>query len=135
MYLPGISKELYICCKLLLSIWFCVYANNTLSFSTKQKTVFIPTLLHHDYYHFWINIWVNITRTGIQCLVVSFFCRWKQYSCLHNLGPNKVSKNNLNFFNAPRVIIYPTYFSKLYLDPYYGDDKIGTQVGTIFPSW
>ena len=39
------------------------------------------------------------------------------------------------FFNAPRVIIYPTYFSKLYLDPNYGDrstvftDKIQTELG------
>ena len=40
-----------------------------------------------------------------------------------------------HFFNTEQVIIYPTYFSKLYLDPYYGDrstvftDKIQTESG------
>ena len=44
-------------------------------------------------------------------------------------------------FKGAQVNIYPTYFLKLYLDPYYGDrstvftDKIGTQLGTEFPSW
>ena len=29
-------------------------------------------------------------------LIVSVFCRWKQYSCLHNLGPNRVSKSRFD---------------------------------------
>ena len=41
-------------------------------------------------------------------------------------------------FNNAQVIIYPTYFSKLYLDQNYGDrstvftDKIQTQLGINF---
>ena len=44
-------------------------------------------------------------------------------------------------FSTLKVIIYPTYFSKLYLDPNYEDrntvftDKTRTQLGTKFLSW
>ena len=79
-------------------------------------------------------------------LILSVFCRWKQYSCLHNFLKNlkiwkiysnfQIVQKNLKFiFNTEQVIIYTTYFSKLYLDPNYGDrstvftDKIQTELG------